>query len=52
VSSRHREPWGRVETIGFDMASASVPWFSVKFVGLTDILKCPFKGRLIYKLIN
>jgi hypothetical protein len=25
-----------VETIGFDMASAGAPWFSVKFVGLTD----------------
>ena len=30
------EPWCRVETIGFGMASAGVPRFSVKFVGLTD----------------
>jgi hypothetical protein len=36
VFNQHREPWYWVETIGFDMASAGVPWFSVKFVGLTD----------------
>jgi hypothetical protein len=35
-----------VETIEFDMVLAGVPWFSVKFVGLTDIYERPFKWRL------
>ena len=35
--SRHREPWFGVELGGAGMALAGVPWFGVKFVGLTDI---------------